>query len=186
MKNKKLVVNRIDKETFVSVCQSSESMAKAASELKLHFNSFKKRAIELNCYYPNQSGRGVGKQVPKIPLHEIIILGQHPHYQTYKLKNRLIDEAIKEFHCENCGLIEWLGKPIKLELHHIDGNRTNHLLSNLMLICPNCHSQTETFRAKNRKFECLGGNPKRRTSQSRGNLEIGNPEPSFEIFSKKV
>ncbi|MBK6622929.1 MAG: HNH endonuclease [Saprospirales bacterium] len=43
----------------------------------------------------------------------------------------------------------WLGNPLSLELHHIDGIRSNHHLSNLMLLCPNCHSQTETFRAKN-------------------------------------
>jgi 5-methylcytosine-specific restriction endonuclease McrA len=39
-----------------------------------------------------------------------------------------------------------------MELHHIDGKRTNHHLSNLMLLCPNCHSQTDTFRARNRTF----------------------------------
>ena len=36
-------------------------------------------------------------------------------------------------------ITEWNGKPIQMELHHIDGNRTNHKLSNLMMLCPNCH-----------------------------------------------
>ena len=48
--------------------------------------------------------------------------------------------------CENCGLKEWLGKPLRIELHHIDGDRTNNDKSNLILLCPNCHSQTENFR----------------------------------------
>lgn len=47
--------------------------------------------------------------------------------------------------CENCGLTEWQGQPIKLEVHHKDGNRSNNELNNLQLLCPNCHSYTETF-----------------------------------------
>ena len=40
----------------------------------------------------------------------------------------------------------WLGKPINLEVHHIDGVRTNNSLENLQLLCPNCHSYTDNFR----------------------------------------
>ena len=85
-----------------------------------------------------------------IPLDEIL-LGKYPYYQTYKLKNRLIKDGIKMNICEICGISSWNDKPISLELHHKDGNRTNHRLENLILLCPNCHSQTETFRAKNIK-----------------------------------
>ena len=51
--------------------------------------------------------------------------------------------------CENCGLTEWLGQPINLEVHHKDGNRSNNELTNLQLLCPNCHSYTPTFARKN-------------------------------------
>ena len=47
--------------------------------------------------------------------------------------------------CERCGLTEWLGKPINLEIHHIDGDRLNNSLDNLELLCPNCHSYTKNF-----------------------------------------
>lgn len=53
--------------------------------------------------------------------------------------------------CENCGLEEWLGQPINLEVHHIDGDRTNNNLGNLQLLCPNCHSYTPNFRKNNSK-----------------------------------
>lgn len=53
--------------------------------------------------------------------------------------------------CENCGLEEWLGQPINLEVHHIDGDRTNNDLKNLQLLCPNCHSYTFNFRKGNNK-----------------------------------
>ena len=51
--------------------------------------------------------------------------------------------------CECCGIENWLDKPINLEIHHKDGNRLNNNLNNLQLLCPNCHSYTETFRGKN-------------------------------------
>ena len=56
--------------------------------------------------------------------------------------------------CEVCGLTEWLGKPIKLEVHHIDGNRQNDDESNLQVMCPNCHSFTENH-SKNIKNNSL-------------------------------
>lgn len=53
--------------------------------------------------------------------------------------------------CECCGLKQWQGKEIHLQVHHVDGNKKNNELSNLQLLCPNCHSQTDNFCAKNRK-----------------------------------
>lgn len=58
------------------------------------------------------------------------------------------DLASKE--CSHCGISEWNGKPIVLELDHIDGDNRNNVLENLRVLCPNCHSQTPTFRGKNK------------------------------------
>ena len=52
------------------------------------------------------------------------------------------------YRCENCNLAEWMGQPIKLEVDHIDGNKYNNDLSNLKVLCPNCHSLTPTWRRK--------------------------------------
>lgn len=49
-----------------------------------------------------------------------------------------------------CGVSSWNGSPITLELDHIDGDSCNHEESNLRLLCPNCHSQTPTYKAKNK------------------------------------
>jgi len=151
MAYKKLIRHRINDDVFRNACNNAKSMAEAAVMLNLHFNSFKKRAVELNCYKPNQPGKGLRKASPKIPLTEIIDKGKHPYYQSFKLKIRLINEGIKKNVCESCGYSSWMGKQINLELHHVDGNRQNHKLSNIKLLCPNCHSQTDTFRAKNKK-----------------------------------
>lgn len=55
--------------------------------------------------------------------------------------------------CECCGLTEWLGQPITLEVHHINSDRTDNRLENLQLLCPNCHSYTPTFRKRGNKRE---------------------------------
>jgi RNA polymerase subunit RPABC4/transcription elongation factor Spt4 len=62
------------------------------------------------------------------------------------IKKRLIQE--RSHSCESCQLQEWLGKPIVLEMDHVDGDRNNNQRSNLRLLCPNCHSQTQTWRKR--------------------------------------
>ena len=52
--------------------------------------------------------------------------------------------------CSECGIKEWNNKSITLELEHKDGNSDNNRPENLCLLCPNCHSQTPTYRAKNK------------------------------------
>ncbi|WP_083937631.1 HNH endonuclease [Hymenobacter aerophilus] len=48
-------------------------------------------------------------------------------------------------------LSEWVGEPIPLELHHINGINNDHRLENLQLLCPNCHALTDNYRGKNQK-----------------------------------
>lgn len=51
--------------------------------------------------------------------------------------------------CEHCGITEWLGQPVPLDLHHADGNSENDSPENLKLACKNCHALTPTFGNKN-------------------------------------
>ena len=141
-----------EKKYFIKVCNESISMSQAAAKLNMHFNSFKKYAIQFGCYKTNQSGKGMKKKERSTILTSDILSGKYPNYQTYKLKARLIREGIKEDKCEICG---WNKKRnasdefTPCELHHIDGDKTNHQLNNLIMLCPNCHSLTDTYRALN-------------------------------------
>lgn len=70
---------------------------------------------------------------------------------TNHLKSRLINEGLIKNQCSNtdCKISEWHGKPIVLHLDHINGVKLDNSLSNLRLLCPNCHSQTTTYSGKN-------------------------------------
>ena len=56
--------------------------------------------------------------------------------------------ALRGRKCECCGLSEWLGKEIALEVHHVDGDSLNNDLSNLQILCPNCHSMTDNWKGR--------------------------------------
>lgn len=66
-----------------------------------------------------------------------------------RLRKRIILEQKEK--CNRCGLNEWLGEKISLELEHIDGNNENNERENLEVLCPNCHSLTKTWRGRNKK-----------------------------------
>ena len=52
--------------------------------------------------------------------------------------------------CQKCGITEYNNEPIVMELEHIDGDSTNNTFDNLTLLCPNCHSQTPTYKNRNK------------------------------------
>lgn len=62
---------------------------------------------------------------------------------------RLIESNYKSYVCENCGISEWDGKPLKLQVHHINGDHYDNRIENLQLLCPNCHTQTDTYAGRN-------------------------------------
>lgn len=131
-------------DEFSEVVNRCESYGEAAVELGLHLNTVATRAKSLGIIKKN------GGQRQEFALQDILN-GLHPQYPTVRLKRRLVKEGMLKHECVECGISDWNSKPITLELDHIDGTRSNHALNNLRLLCPNCHSQTITYKAKNKK-----------------------------------
>lgn len=107
---------------------------------------------------------------PKRSLEEILKKGTRC---PAGLGKRLVKEGLFLYLCKECGINKWLGKKISLQLDHEDGDRTNNLINNLRLLCPNCHSQTPTYSKVKRKRKpstCACGN---KTSGPRASLCIG-------------
>jgi hypothetical protein len=70
-------------------------------------------------------------------------------YQNKRNKKILIEQRGRL--CESCHNSTWLDNLIPLDLHHLNGDPTDNKLSNLQLLCPNCHALTSNFRGKNKK-----------------------------------
>lgn len=135
-------------ENFVKIVNECKTMRYASIKTGMAYSTFIRKAKKLGCYKPNQGGKGTKKsKTAKIPLEEILS-GYHPEYQTYKLKRRLVKEGLIKDECSICG---WNEKSkdrdlTPCELDHINGDPTDHRLENLRMLCPNCHSLTETYR----------------------------------------
>lgn len=141
----------IPQEEFTKVCNESRSMAQAAATLGLHYDTFRKYAKKYGCYNTNQAGKGIKKKIqPKVWDLEKWNNNELIHTTRNVIRKWILKLNLLPYKCNICEISEWNGKPIGLELNHINGDGWEHRKSNLEWICPNCHSQTDSFRGKNK------------------------------------
>lgn len=135
----------ISRETFIEICNQQPTMAKAAVALGLHFNTFKTYAVKYGCYKPNQAGKGIKKKSkPRI-------INLEDYSSRCGARRNIIKYGLLPYECSECGISEWNDKKLALHLDHINGKSGDHRLENLRFLCPNCHSQTDTYTGKNKQ-----------------------------------
>jgi 5-methylcytosine-specific restriction endonuclease McrA len=93
--------------------------------------------------------------VPRARAMPIDVLLAAPRGRN-NLKRRLLQAGLLETVCRCCGLERWQGMPLALALHHVNGDRHDNRLENLALLCPNCHSQTDTWGGRNGRSRVAG------------------------------
>lgn len=135
----------ISDDIYIDAYFRLKTLGKIAVELCVPEVTVWRRCKKLGLNFKN-GGHNKGNQI-KFSLSDILE-GKHPQYPTLKLKKRMIKDGVLEYKCKICEIIEYNNRPISLQLDHIDGNSKNHRLENLRLLCPNCHSQTDTWCGK--------------------------------------
>lgn len=154
MNTNKSKVYQVNNEEFKNIIKNSLSYSDCLRALGLDTKGgsstdvLKRRIKELNCSVEHFKGKSVSSTKYKL---EDILVENSPYTSINKLKSRLIKEGLLKYKCCKCGITEWQNEPISLQLDHINGINNDHRLENLRFLCPNCHSQTDTYAGRNKK-----------------------------------
>lgn len=87
---------------------------------------------------------------PRMTNEQVFV--ENSSYPRHRLKERILKQKLIPYVCTQCSNTgEWQNRCLVLQLEHKNGKNDDHRIENLEFLCPNCHSQTETYSAKNRK-----------------------------------
>ena len=145
------------KEDLIKTVKESSSIRQIIQKLGLipaggNYSQIQKYLKEYGISTSHLKGKVWNKGLTGIGVYRTAlkdVLKKGSFYQSYKLKNRLFKEGLKNPLCEECG---WAKKAedgrIPLELDHINGDHYDNRLGNLRVLCPNCHSLTDGHRGR--------------------------------------
>lgn len=115
-----------------------------SKKLGIKYETLKAHLKKLGIEYKTNPTR---KGIPHFEARKTAF--EYANKKTYvnipTLKRKLIEEGIREYKCERCGITEWQGYPVPLELHHINGNHYDNRFENLIILCSNCHALVHNY-----------------------------------------
>jgi len=153
--------NRIYKltdEEFLNLVKSSLNISEVLFKLGLTtvgnswgYSQVKQRMTDLNLTGKDFRGKNTTHIEKSDKIDPKKLLCENSRHQRTVLRKYLIKHDLVSYKCAICGIKEWQGKTLSLELDHINGVNNDNRLENLRFLCPNCHSQTTTYGAKNKQ-----------------------------------
>ena len=154
----KIKSKHFTEQEFIEVVETSHSIRECLRKLDLacsgaSYSIFHSRvkALQLDTsHFGVSTVRRAYTKFNKREFQEILVKNS-TYRSTDKLKKRLIKEGLLHYSCSKCGISEWNGVGLSLHLDHVNGISNDNRIENLRLLCPNCHSQTETYAGKNIK-----------------------------------
>lgn len=159
-------MKEISKEKFLEICKKANSIADIIRECGLRVEGGNYKTIKRRIKLENidishiklglSSNRGRKFETTKVTKEEFLSRIKNGEQISRKfIKQKVVEfDLLNNKKCAECGCgTEWNAKPLILQLDHINGNPDDNNLENLRFLCPNCHSQTETFSGKQKKLE---------------------------------
>lgn len=155
MAYKKSIFTTMETDDFKKLVQESSSVSDILGKFGYSKSSgtmqgiIKRRIRNENIDISHFKRSGTQGGQPRYSLEEILV--ENSNYTNItRLKTRLLKAGLLEYKCMECDNTgEWNGKPLVLQLEHKNGKHNDHRLCNLGFLCPNCHSQTDTYAGKN-------------------------------------
>lgn len=149
------LISKFSDFEFSNLVKESESISDIATKLGYRSKGggvtklIKDRIKELNIDISHFNRYAKGSLAERNKPLEDILVQNSTYTNNTSLKKRLLEAQLIEYRCYICGISEWNNQPLSLQLDHINGNNKDNRIENLRLLCPNCHSQTDTFSGRN-------------------------------------
>lgn len=146
-------------EQFVSLIKNSTNISEVLFKLGYSikgnswgFSKVRRRMDELNLSFKDFKGKSSLKFGSEKNITYDMLFKENCKHNRSVLRRFIIKNKLLPYKCNVCGVTEWNGRTLSLELDHINGINNDNRIENLRFLCPNCHSQTTTYGSRNQQL----------------------------------